>query len=239
MPRSLNSRAATAGRERIEKYLRCILHRRSAKAAQKCDQANFARANPEWAAAARRGTRIASATDCARAALRARDRSAALLTVAAAVIERYRAEKERRGLLDYDDLIDKTLALLRDKHRRPPGCSTSSISASTTCWSTRRRTPARSNGRSRDARRRIHCRAARAASERTLFAVGDEKQSIFSFQGAAPRNSPRCATTFAQLYEAGELPFAIEKLRLFVPLRRRCARRGRRGIQAARRHSRA
>ena len=47
-------------------------------------------------------------------ALRARDRSAALITVAAAVIERYRAEKDRRGLLDYEDLIDKTLTLLRD-----------------------------------------------------------------------------------------------------------------------------
>src|SRR5262249_18457841 len=46
--------------------------------------------------------------------LRARDRSAALITVAAAVIERYREEKERRGLLDYEDLIDKTLELLRD-----------------------------------------------------------------------------------------------------------------------------
>ena len=41
-----------------------------------------------------------------------RDRSAALLTVAHAVLTRYAAEKERRGLLDYDDLIDKALALL-------------------------------------------------------------------------------------------------------------------------------
>ena len=41
-----------------------------------------------------------------------RDRSAALLTVAHAVITRYAKEKERRGLLDYDDLIDKALQLL-------------------------------------------------------------------------------------------------------------------------------
>ena len=61
---------------------------------------------------------------------------AALITVAAEVIERYRQEKERRGLLDYDDLIDKTLALLRDastRARQPRGCTTSSTSASTTC----------------------------------------------------------------------------------------------------------
>ena len=32
-----------------------------------------------------------------------------------AVIARFRAEKDRRGLLDYDDLIDKTLDLLKDE----------------------------------------------------------------------------------------------------------------------------
>ena len=47
------------------------------------------------------------------------------------VIARYAPEKDRRGALDYDDLIDKTLACSRA--RRPPGCSTSSTSASTTC----------------------------------------------------------------------------------------------------------
>ena len=45
-------------------------------------------------------------------AVTTRDRTAALITIAGAVISRYRAEKERRGLLDYDDLIDKTLAML-------------------------------------------------------------------------------------------------------------------------------
>src|SRR6185295_12919679 len=44
-----------------------------------------------------------------------RDRTAALLTIANAVISRYREEKDRRGLLDYDDLIDKALALLGEE----------------------------------------------------------------------------------------------------------------------------
>ena len=47
-------------------------------------------------------------------AIEARDRSIALFTIAHAVIERFRAEKDRRGLLDYDDLIDKTLDLLNN-----------------------------------------------------------------------------------------------------------------------------
>ena len=60
-----------------------------------------------------------------------RDRSAALLTVAYAVVTRYAKEKARRGLLDYDDLVDKALQLLanvefglgalqaRPRHRSP------------------------------------------------------------------------------------------------------------------------
>ena len=47
-----------------------------------------------------------------RKAVACRDRTSALLTIADAVIARYQAEKDRRGLLDYDDLIDKTLTLL-------------------------------------------------------------------------------------------------------------------------------
>ena len=41
-----------------------------------------------------------------------RDRTRALLTIAKAVSDNYRREKRERGLLDYDDLIDKTGALL-------------------------------------------------------------------------------------------------------------------------------
>src|SRR6516225_9061892 len=47
-----------------------------------------------------------------RKAVACRDRTAALVTIADAVISRYQATKDRRGYLDYDDLIDKTLALL-------------------------------------------------------------------------------------------------------------------------------
>src|SRR6202012_4349067 len=45
-------------------------------------------------------------------AVSCRDRSAALLTVTHDVLTRYHNEKERRGLVDYDDLIDKALSLL-------------------------------------------------------------------------------------------------------------------------------
>ena len=47
-----------------------------------------------------------------RRALTTRDRTQALLHIATAAAANYRREKQERGLLDYDDLIDKTLAML-------------------------------------------------------------------------------------------------------------------------------
>jgi ATP-dependent helicase/nuclease subunit A len=101
-----------SGRERIECYLDIFCTDKRVGRGSILTK-KFAQANPELA------ERFASeqeriCTLVAREhAVRARDRSAALLTVAAAVIERYGAAKNRRGLLDYEDLIDKTLALFR------------------------------------------------------------------------------------------------------------------------------
>ncbi len=55
--------------------------------------------------------RVCALLDRRRAVI-ARTRTGALLTLASAVIARYRTEKEARGLLDYDDLIAKTRDLL-------------------------------------------------------------------------------------------------------------------------------
>ncbi len=68
-----------------------------------------------------------------------------------------------------------------------PGCCSRSTAASTISSSTRRKTPTPSSGRSSSGWRRSSSPAsARASRLRTLFAVGDEKQSIYSFQGADP-----------------------------------------------------
>jgi ATP-dependent helicase/nuclease subunit A len=122
-----------------------------------------------------------------RRALTIRDRTQALLIIATAVAANYRREKQERGLLDYDDLIDKTLAMLdrvssgwvhfkldrgvdhvlideaQDTSPRQWDIVAHIISEFTTG------------------------EGARDGVKRTIFAVGDEKQSIFSFQGAAPR----------------------------------------------------
>ena len=101
------------------------------------------------------------------------------------VIARYRAEKERRGPLDYEDLIDKALRLLTEEqakwvhYKLDLGIDHVLIDeaqdTSPKQWEIVRRLTA-------------EFFAGLGAREvtRSIFAVGDEKQSIFSFQGAAP-----------------------------------------------------
>jgi len=65
-----------------------------------------------------------------RRAVTARDRTEALLHIATAAAANYRREKQERGLLDYDDLIDRRSPC--STASPPAGCITSSIAASTT-----------------------------------------------------------------------------------------------------------
>ncbi len=120
-----------------------------------------------------------------RRAVETRERTAALVTIVMEMITRYRTEKERRGLLDYDDLIDKTLRLMTEPHAQwvhyklDLGIDHVLIDeaqdTSPKQWDVVRLLTA-------------EFFAGHGAREvtRSIFAVGDEKQSIFSFQGAIP-----------------------------------------------------
>ncbi|MEA2937648.1 MAG: ATP-dependent helicase/nuclease subunit, partial [Alphaproteobacteria bacterium] len=136
-----------------------------------------------------------------------RDRTAALVTVAAAVIGRYQAEKDRRGLLDYDDLIDKTLAMLATVHptwvhyKLDLGIDHVLIDeaqdTSPKQWEVIERLVADFASGA----------GARGALRRSIFAVGDDKQSIFSFQGAEPEAFAGKRSAFKRAYDAGGLAF--------------------------------
>jgi ATP-dependent helicase/nuclease subunit A len=122
-----------------------------------------------------------------RRALTIRDRTQALLIIATAVAANYRREKQERGLLDYDDLIDKTLAML-DR-----------VSSGWVHFKLDRGVDHVLIDEAQDTSPRqwdivshlisefTSGEGARDGVKRTIFAVGDEKQSILSFQGAAPR----------------------------------------------------
>jgi ATP-dependent helicase/nuclease subunit A len=121
-----------------------------------------------------------------RRAVTTRDRTEALLEIATAAAANYRREKQERGLLDYDDLIDKTLEML-DR-----------VSSGWVHYKLDRGVDHVLIDEAQDTSPRQWDIVAHIISEftagegardgvtRTIFAVGDEKQSIFSFQGAAP-----------------------------------------------------
>src|SRR5215467_7584230 len=135
-----------------------------------------------------------------------RDRTAALLVLGAAVIDRYRAEKESRGLLDYDDLIGKTLKLLTAvnpgwvHYKLDRGIDHVLIDeaqdTSEPQWEIITRLVAE-----------FTSGAGARAMGRTVFAVGDEKQSIFSFQGAVPRKFDEMRRHFEHAYAAIGIPW--------------------------------
>ena len=139
-----------------------------------------------------------------RNAIICRDRTAALLTIAAEVIARYRREKERRGLMDYDDLIDKTLAMLdavnptwvhyKLDHGIDHVLIDEAQDTSPKQWEIIRRLVSE-----------FTAGAGARAARRTIFAVGDEKQSIFTFQGAAPKKFDEMRRAFARQFKAAEL----------------------------------
>ncbi len=107
---ALEAARAAAGRDRVEQYLKIFCTSELAPRKNIVTK-KIADKHPDWLARLTdEQARVCTLLD-REGALKARERSRALITIAAEVINRYGREKERRALLDYDDLIDKTLAL--------------------------------------------------------------------------------------------------------------------------------
>src|SRR6187399_713966 len=142
-----------------------------------------------------------------RRAVVARDRTEALLHIATAAAANYRREKQERGLLDYDDLIDKTLEMLNR------------VSSGWVHYKLDRGVDHVLIDEAQDTSPRQWDIVAHIISEftsgagardgvvRTVFAVGDEKQSIFSFQGAAPREFDLRRRALQRKFEGAGLKF--------------------------------
>jgi ATP-dependent helicase/nuclease subunit A len=142
-----------------------------------------------------------------RRAVTVRDRTEALLHIATAAAANYRREKQERGLLDYDDLIDKTLAML-DRvtsgwvhYKLDRGVDHVLIDEAQD-----------TSPRQWDIVAHIISEftageGAREGLNRTIFAVGDEKQSIFSFQGAAPHEFDQRRRELHRKFTAAGLKF--------------------------------
>jgi ATP-dependent helicase/nuclease subunit A len=199
-----------SGREQVETYFKVFLDSKSQPRPALLTQ-GFAKKQPALAQRLLDEQNRVLPLRTRRNAIFCRNRSAALMTVAAEVLDRYGSEKQRRGLVDYDDLIDKALDLLRNTdaqwvhYKLDLGIDHLLIDeaqdTSTKQWEIVQRLVAEFTAGS----------GARPGL-RTIFAVGDEKQSIFSFQNAAPREFAEMRKLFQKRHEASGLKFEYRQL---------------------------
>ena len=114
------------------------------------------------------------------------ERSEAMLDIVAAISADYERQKRARSLLDFDDLIEKLAALLKD-HDQGLWVRYKLDSKISHILVDEGQDTNAQQWRVVDALVEDFFNGDSAADRpRTLFAVGDQKQSIFSFQGADP-----------------------------------------------------
>jgi len=131
----------------------------------------------------------------------------ALHRLAGAVLQHYTRAKARRAALDYEDLIAKTVTLLHERQwaawvlfKLDRGIDHILVDEA--------------QDTSREQWQVVEAIAeeffgaeGKRGEPRTLFAVGDEKQSIYSFQGAAPEMFAKMGKKFAELTENASQPW--------------------------------
>jgi ATP-dependent helicase/nuclease subunit A len=147
-------------------------------------------------------------------AAEALERTSALYRLAAAVRERYEALKRRLGALDFADLIERTLRLLEGGaaawvlYRLDHGIDHVLVDEAQDTNAEQWRilmklTEDFTAGAGRPSR-----------VVRTIFAVGDPKQSIYSFQGADPRLFEEGRTHWLGRHRSADMRFADIRLAL-------------------------
>lgn len=137
-----------------------------------------------------------------------------LLTLVSEIITRYQRTKTHQSALDYQDLIDKTSNLLTTRastawvlYKLDQGLEHILVDEAQDT------SPDQWHIVSRLAEE-FFSGLGRSESERTLFAVGDEKQSIYGFQGANPREFGAMARQFAKSAKAVDKNFKSLSLNL-------------------------
>ena len=135
------------------------------------------------------------------------ERSAALFAVAEAILAAFARMKAERGMLDFNDQIARALALVTRSsaawvlHKLDYGLDhlllDEAQDASAPQWGILAALSAE-----------FFSGAGARAANRTVFAVGDEKQSIFAFQGAAPEMFAEMKRAFDKRHRDAERPFA-------------------------------
>ena len=149
-----------------------------------------------------------------RRAARAAALAEAALALIAEVRSAYTAAKSRCGALDYDDLIIKTQDLLERRQAAPWVLFKLDEGLDHILIDEAQDTSPEQWAIVRALTDEFFSRQARGTggAPRTLFAVGDEKQSIFSFQGADPAQFDINRGHFQELVARAKLPFIEQPL---------------------------
>jgi ATP-dependent helicase/nuclease subunit A len=141
-----------------------------------------------------------------RRAIETLKRSAALFGVAKAILSTFARAKAERGALDFDDQIALALDLVERSsaawvlHKLDYGLDHLLVDEAQDTSAEQWRIVAALTAE-------FFAGASARAAKRTVFAVGDEKQSIFSFQGAAPEKFVEMKRFFAERHRQAERPF--------------------------------
>ncbi|MEO0930679.1 MAG: double-strand break repair helicase AddA, partial [Pseudomonadota bacterium] len=146
-------------------------------------------------------------------AMDAFDRTRAMYDFADAFLPAYEARKLAMGALDFDDLIGKAKALLEDPavaqwvlFRLDGGIDHILVDeaqdTSPTQWAVIKQL----------AQEFAAGQGARSDQDRTIFVVGDKKQSIYSFQGADPAAFDEMKDHFRDAHHAINKPFTTTSL---------------------------
>lgn len=142
-----------------------------------------------------------------RIALQAKDRTAALHAFARVFLPAYEEAKLLRGWLDFDDLILKARDLLTDRKvadwvlfKLDGGLDHILVDEAQDT------SPVQWQVIERLAQEFTSGQGTRPDTPRTIFVVGDKKQSIYSFQGADPRKFDRMKSEFDARLSGSEIP---------------------------------
>ena len=202
----LRGAQAVTGSEQVDNYL-CVFLTDEKTPRKTVITRKFSDANPSVARMFEAEAQRLPGLIEKRRAVITRDRTQALLHIATSAAANYRREKLERGLLDYDDLIDKTLEMLKRissgwvHYKLDRGVDHVLIDeaqdTSPRQWEIVDRIIAEFTAGA----------GARDRVVRTIFAVGDEKQSIFSFQGAAPHEFDQRRRELERKFTAAGLKF--------------------------------
>ncbi|MCP1199014.1 double-strand break repair helicase AddA [Notoacmeibacter sp. MSK16QG-6] len=142
------------------------------------------------------------------------DATEAALTLAEALLDQYERSKIARGLLDFSDLLTRTADLLTRnraaawvQYKLDKGIDHLLIDEAQDT------SPRQWQVIEALAAEFFSGEGAGDGRSRTIFAVGDEKQSIYSFQGARPGQFSDAGTRFGKHIASAEKPFAKLQLR--------------------------